>query len=113
MGDTTTPPKALARALTDVRKFEAALKACVTVPLSQGEYDAYISLSYNIGQTAFCNSKLVQRLNAADYTAACAAILDWKYVGRSDCSVPGNKVCSGLWADRLKLHAQCLGGGQS
>ena len=35
LGDTTTPPKALARALTDVQQFEGALKQCVTVPLAQ------------------------------------------------------------------------------
>ena len=32
LGDTTTPPKALARALTDVQQFEGSLKQCVTEP---------------------------------------------------------------------------------
>jgi|GEM_PF-599275 len=45
IGDTTTPPKALARALTDVEQFEGALKTCVTVPLAQHEYDALVSFS--------------------------------------------------------------------
>ena len=49
LGDTTTPPKALARALTDVQQFEGALKQCVTVPLAQHEYDALVSFSYNDG----------------------------------------------------------------
>ena len=75
--DRTTPTKALVRALQDVQKFEGALRRCVTVPLHQHEYDAYISLSYNIGATAFCGSTLVRKLNAGDYPGACAEILRW------------------------------------
>ena len=48
-GDTITPPQALRRALKDVKEFEGAIKECVSVPLTQHEYDAYLSLSYNIG----------------------------------------------------------------
>lgn len=82
-GDTITPPKALQRALQDVQKYEGALKRCVKVPLHQHEYDAYISLSYNIGPTAFCNSTLVRKLNAEDYAGACAEILRWdKFKGQ-------------------------------
>ena len=67
LGDTTTPPKALARALTAVQQFEGALKQCVTVPLAQHEYDALVSFSYNVGSHAFCQSTLVKKLNAGDY----------------------------------------------
>jgi lysozyme len=82
-GDTITPPKALIRALQDVQKYEGALKRCVKVPLHQHEYDAYIILSYNIGQTAFCGSTLVRKLNAEDYAGACAEILRWdKFKGQ-------------------------------
>jgi lysozyme len=82
-GDRITPPQALARALTDVQKFEGALKQCVTAPLHQHEYDAFISLSYNIGSRAFCNSTLVKRLNAGDHSGACQAILMWdKFKGQ-------------------------------
>ena len=76
-GDTIAPPKALERKLRDVQAFEGALKQCVTVPLAQGEYDAYVSLAYNIGSTAFCNSTLVHLLNAGDYAGACKQILRW------------------------------------
>lgn len=74
LGDTITPPKALQRALTDVQKFEGALKQCVTVPLSQNEYDSLTQLAYNIGTGAFCKSTLVRKLNAYDYAGACAEI---------------------------------------
>ncbi|CAN5438076.1 lysozyme [soil metagenome] len=112
MSDSTTPPQALQRLLTDVQAYEGALKRCVRVPLHQHEYDAYIDLSYNIGAATFCGSTLVKRLNAGDYAGACAAILDWKYVGQTDCSVPGNRTCQGVWTRRLKLNKQCKGEAQ-
>ena len=77
MGDTITPPKALERKLRDVQAFEGALKQCVQVPLYQHEYDAYVSLAYNIGSKAFCGSTLVRELNAGNYDAACKQILRW------------------------------------
>ncbi|MEN6304211.1 MAG: lysozyme [Armatimonadia bacterium] len=102
MGDTITPPKALERKLADVQKFEGALKQCVTVPLHQHEYDVYISLSYNIGSRAFCNSTLVRKLNAGDYVGACAEILRWD-------RFKGEQV-RGLTLRRQKEHEQCIGG---
>ena len=77
LGDRTSPEKALQVALRDIQKFEGALKQCVKVPLSQGEYDVYISLSYNIGSSSFCRSTLVKKLNQQDYQGACQEILRW------------------------------------
>lgn len=100
-GDTITPPKALQRALTDIQKFEGALKQCVRVPLHQREYDAYISLSYNIGSGAFCSSTLVRKLNAGDYAGACREILRWdKFQG---------KPLRGLTLRRQQEYRQCTG----
>lgn len=101
LGDTITPPKALERALKDAGKFEGAMKRCVTVPLHQHEYDAYVSLAYNIGETAFCNSTLVRKLNAGDYEGACNEILRWNRAG-------GREV-RGLTIRRQREHGKCLG----
>lgn len=101
MGDKTTPSEALARALNDITKYEGAVKKCVTVPLYQYEYDAYISLSYNIGTGAFCNSTLVRELNQRNYVAACTEILNWdKFQG---------KPLRGLTIRRQKEYKQCMG----
>lgn len=108
IGDRTTPPEALARALRDVQKFEGALKQCVKVPLHQAEYDLYIDLQYNIGAAGFCGSTIVKRLNAGDYRGACDAILMWRYQKGFDCSTPGNTRCYGLWKRRLDSHQKCL-----
>lgn len=103
MGDRITPPKALARALTDVQKFEGAIKQCVTVPLHQYEYDSFVDLAYNIGPTAFCGSSLVKKLNAGDYIGACEAILAWdKFKG---------KPLRGLTIRRQAEYRQCTGQG--
>ncbi len=112
-GDTTTPPKALARALQDVGKYEGAIKRCVTVPLHQYEYDAYVDLAYNVGPGAFCGSTLVKRLNAEDYDGACAEILRWRFYQGKDCSAPENKrLCGGLWTRRQAENARCTGATQ-
>jgi lysozyme len=101
IGDRTDPIKALERALSDMQKFEGAIKQCVNVPLHQHEYDAYLSLSYNIGSGAFCRSTLVRKLNAGDYKGACDQILRWDRAG--------GKVVRGLTIRREKEHKQCLG----
>lgn len=108
MGDKTTPVKAAQRALTDASKYEGVIKQCVKVPLHQAEYDVYVDLSYNIGPYGFCSSRIVKRLNAQDYAGACEAILEWKYFRKFDCSTPGNKLCAGLWTDRMRSHAKCM-----
>lgn len=102
MGDTTTPPRALSRALMDVATFEGAIKQCVNVPLRQTEYDAYVSLTYNIGATAFCSSTLVRKLNAGDYVGACKEILRWdKFKGQP---------LRGLTLRRQQEYALCMKG---
>jgi lysozyme len=111
-GDTTTPQRALVRALKDVSTFEGAIKHCVRVPLSQGEYDAFVGLSYNIGGKAFCNSTLVQKANAGDYKGACEQILHWTYFQGKNCAEPQyRKLCGGLVTRREQEYNQCIGDG--
>ena len=88
IGDTIKPPQAAARALSDMSKYEGAIKRCVAVPLTQGEYDAYTSLTYNIGGSAFCGSTLVKLLNSGDYAGACAQISRWD-IGPQRVPLPG------------------------
>ncbi len=100
-GDRIEPVQALVRKLADVQRFEGALKECVRVPLHQYEYDAFMSLAYNIGPGAFCGSTLVRRLNAGDYTGACNEILRWdRFRG---------EPLRGLTLRRQAESRQCLG----
>lgn len=109
LGDRTTPPKALLRAATELDStYEKAVKSCVKVPVSQVEYDVYVSMAYNIGSKAFCNSSIVSEANRLKYKEACGVILRYKFAAGYDCSTPGNKRCAGLWQDRLRDHAKCM-----
>jgi lysozyme len=101
LGDRTSPEKALTVAMRDVQGFEGAIKSCVTVPLHQYEYDAYTSLAYNIGSSAFCRSTLVRKLNAEDYAGACNQILRWDHFK--------GKPLAGLTKRRQEEHKKCLG----
>jgi lysozyme len=101
MGDRITPERALVRLLNDANKFELAVKRCAPVPMHQYEFDAYVSLTYNIGEGAFCKSTLVRKLKAGAYSEACAEILRWdKFKGRA---LPG------LTKRRQEEFKQCLG----
>jgi lysozyme len=101
MGDRITPERALVRLLKDANKFEKAVKRCAPVPMYQYEFDAYVSLTYNIGEGAFCKSTLVKRLNAQDYKGACQEILKWdKFKG---------KLLLGLTKRRQEEYQKCLG----
>jgi len=103
LGEPITPPQAVVRALQDVQKFDAALKRCVSVPLHQHEYDAYLSLAYNIGAEKFCKSTLVRKLQAGEYSAACREILRWdKFQGQP---------LRGLTLRREREYRQCMGEG--
>lgn len=55
----------------------AAVKNSVKVPLTQNQFDALVSLTYNIGITAFRNSTLLKKLNAGDYSGAAAQFARW------------------------------------
>ena len=101
MGDRITPERALIRLLNDTNKFQNAVKRCAPVPLHQYEFDAYVSLTYNIGEGAFCRSTLVKKLNAQDYEGACAEILRWdRFKG---------KPLPGLTKRRQEEYQKCLG----
>lgn len=106
-GDRTTPTRALVKLGADVSATERALQAqdCIgAVPLTQGEWDAYVSLAYNIGAGAFCGSTAARLLRRVppDYAGACAQILRWVYQA-------GRKL-PGLVARRQAEYAQCMGG---
>jgi len=101
MGDTTTPERALVRLLSDADRFAQAVRRCAPVPMFQHEFDAYVSLTYNIGEGAFCSSTLVRRLNAGDYAGACKEILRWdKFRGQP---------LKGLTERRQDEYRECMG----
>lgn len=101
MGDKTTPERALVQLLNSTEKHADAIRQCIKVPLYQHEFDAYVSLAYNIGTGAFCKSTLVKKLNTGDYAGACSEIKRWNKAG--------GKVLSGLVKRREKEYQTCTG----
>lgn len=63
--------------IRDVTFAERCVTGCVTAELSQFEFDACVSLCYNIGCHAFRNSTLVKLLNASDYDGAAEQFARW------------------------------------
>ncbi|WP_256843248.1 lysozyme [Rodentibacter rarus] len=65
----------------DLARFENAINASVNVPLKQNQFDALVSLAFNIGEGAFRRSTLLRKLNAGDYNGASQQFLVWKNAG--------------------------------
>ncbi|MFN3304856.1 MAG: glycoside hydrolase family protein [Roseateles sp.] len=107
-GEAVTPPQALARKLRDVRNFEGKLQTCVKAELTQGEYDSLVSLAYNVGGDAVCNSTMVRLHNAGQHAEACAQFDRWTFYQGKDCRDPANR-CSGLAKRRAAERAMCEG----
>ena len=80
-GDVCTESEAKEYMAHDLKKFELAVNSAVTVPLNQNQFDALVSLAYNIGTNAFKNSTLVKKLNAGDYRGAADQFDVWINAG--------------------------------
>lgn len=101
-GDRTDPVRALVRLNQHAEAFQRQMKDCIgNVPMHQHEWDAFVSLTYNIGPTAFCRSTLVKRLQAGDYPGACNEIRRWVFFQ--------GKPLAGLVKRRDAEADKCLG----
>jgi len=67
--------KAMFRA--ELEKHEGAVRRLVTVDLTQGQFDALVSFSYNVGSGALEGSGLLKKLNKGDYAGACKEFAKW------------------------------------
>lgn len=70
-------------------RFESAVTSALKgVSVEQHEFDACVSLAYNIGPAAFAGSSVVRHMKRGDRTRAAAAFLLWNKAG--------GRVMSGL-----------------
>ncbi|HHB1665907.1 TPA: lysozyme [Acinetobacter baumannii] len=80
-GDTCTMVQAKTYFAHDLKRFESAVNNLVKVPLSQNQFDALVSLTYNIGEQAFKDSTLLAKLNKGDYIGAADQFPRWNKGG--------------------------------
>lgn len=79
-GTTWTKEQATEAFEKSLRMREAAISTFVTVPLTQNQFDALVSLIYNIGVTNFKNSTLLHKLNASDVYVAYKQFAVWNKI---------------------------------
>lgn len=85
----------------DVQRFEGEVSRLVKVPVSQNQWDALISFTYNLGSANLESSTLLRLLNAGDYAGAAAQFDRWNKAG--------GKVLKGLVTRRAAERAMFEG----
>ena len=93
-GDSCTLEQAKQFKAHDLKRFEKTVNDLVKVPLTQNQFDALVSLTYNIGTGAFEKSTLLKKLNTGDYQGAADQFTVW--------NKGGGKVLQGLVNRRAK-----------
>lgn len=77
MGNSCTEEQATDWLREDCSDAEECVNKFVRVPMTQNEFDALVSLTFNIGCGAFKGSTLLKLLNNADYDGAAAQFPRW------------------------------------
>ena len=80
-GEKITEVEAGERLKEDVRHAENCVNQLVTVPLTQNEFDALVSFTFNVGCHALRKSTLLRKLNDGDYESIPAELARWDKAG--------------------------------
>ncbi len=86
--------------MQDLESEEKCVNNCVKVALTQSQFDALVSFTYNLGCGSLRNSILLLKLNDGDDTGAATEFIRW-------CHVKG-EVSPGLLARREAEQAMFL-----
>lgn len=65
----------------DVATAENAVRGLVKVPLSQGQYDALVDFTFNLGEGRLAGSTLLAELNQGRYSDAGLQLPLWDHAG--------------------------------
>jgi lysozyme len=74
-------PQAANLLAADLRDAEQAVQRLVKVPLTQGQFDALVDFTFNLGAGRLANSTLLKSLNAGRYDEAAEQLLLWDHAG--------------------------------
>ena len=78
-GDVCTQAQAEQWLIQDVAICETDVNTHVTVPLTQGQFDALVDFAFNLGCWSLNGSTLLRLLNAGAYHAAFGKFEDWDH----------------------------------
>ena len=67
--------------IKDVQVAERAVLRYISVPLTDGQFDALVSFTFNLGSGALQRSTLRQKVNRAEHSDASIEFLRWIYAG--------------------------------
>ena len=81
MGDLISDKEIAAEFASQIQTYEKAVRDAVQVELTQSQFNACVSLCYNIGAANFAQSSVVRELNRRKYQAACKAFALWNKAG--------------------------------
>ena len=70
-GTQITKDRAEELLIGDLKRFEISVVALVNVPLTQREFDAIVSFTYNVGTGSLEHSTFLRRINAGEDKATC------------------------------------------
>lgn len=85
---------------TGLVSYESDVSRLVKVGLTQGQFDALLSFTYNLGARSLSTSTLLRKLNAGDYAGAADEFMRWNKAG--------GKVLNGLTRRREAERALFL-----
>ncbi|MAW80325.1 MAG: muraminidase [Parvularcula sp.] len=74
-GMTITEQEAEQLLREDVRASEDTVRRLVTVPVNENQFSAMVSLAYNLGESGFSRTTVLERINAGDYDGAADGFL--------------------------------------
>ena len=74
-------PQAANLLACDVRDAEQAVERMVKVPLAQGQFDALVDFTFNLGSGRLASSTLLKSLNAGRYDDVVEQLLRWDHAG--------------------------------
>ncbi len=104
LGDRHSKAECDTMLLASLKRHEAGMRRCLRAPdrIPRKSYIAFVSLTYNIGVSAFCRSTAARRLNAGDVRRACEAATWFNKAGA--------RRLKGLVNRRAAEHDLCLEG---
>ena len=76
-----TEPEAATLLQTDMRAAERAVLRLISVPLTEGQFDALASFTFNLGAGALQRSTLRRKINRDEHADVPAEFLKWVWAG--------------------------------